>query len=186
MSREVTFRDPEQFMVSKVEPSRRTNIAMGNNMKKPTFKPKLGQIDYTNARWAPVMNCVLKYKNKILVVQRSKELIFYPGYWNGVSGFLDDQKNLNQKVADEVREELSISKTKIKKIHLGEIFDQEEPKYAKTWIVHPVLVEVKTDKVKLDWEARNYKWVTLKEAKRLKLLPGFDEVLKRLSPWIQK
>lgn len=145
------------------------------------FKPKPGQVDFTSARWAPVMNCVLKYKDKLLVVQRSKNLNFYPGYWNGVSGFLDDQRSLREKVADELREELGLSKNNIKQIRLGEIFDQEEPKYKKTWIVHPVAVEVKTDKVKLDWEARNYRWITLKEAQSLKLLPGFDEVLKRLS-----
>lgn len=156
------------------------------SMKKPLFKPKLGQTNYTNARWAPVINCVLKYRNKLLVVQRSKELNFYPGYWNGVSGFLDDRRSLNQKISDELKEELGISKTKIKRIKLGEIFDQEEPKYKKTWVVHPVLVEVETDKVKLDWEAKNYKWLTFQEVKKLKLLPGFDEVLKRLSLWIRK
>ncbi|MDP1688822.1 MAG: NUDIX domain-containing protein [bacterium] len=155
-------------------------------MKRPLFKPKPGQVDYTNVRWAPVINCVLKYRNKILVVQRSKELIFYPGYWNGVSGFLDDQRSLNQKVYDELKEELGIPKAKIKRIRLGEIFDQEEPNYKKTWVVHPVLVEVETDKIKLDWEAKNYKWLTLQEIKKLKLLPGFGGVLKRLSQWIQK
>ena len=155
-------------------------------VEKPKFKPKPGQIDYTNARWAPVMNCVVVYKNKFLVVQRSRKLNFYPGYWNGISGFLDDQKSLTKKVVDELKEELSISKSNIKRIRLGEIFDQEELKYKKTWIVHPVLVEVKTDAVKLDWEARDYKWVTLREVKRLKLLPGFGEVLKRLFPWIQE
>jgi isopentenyldiphosphate isomerase len=155
-------------------------------MKKLIFKPKPGQIDYTKVRWAPVVNCVLKYNNKLLVVQRSKEINFYPSYWNGISGFLDDQRNLNQKVSDELKEELGISKTKVSKIQLGEIFDQEEPKYKKTWIVHPVLVEVKTDKIRLDWEAKNYKWLTFQEVKKLKLLPGFDKVLKHLSPWIQK
>ena len=126
-------------------------------MKKPKFKPKPGQIDYTNVRWAPVINCVLKHNNKFLVVERNKELNFYPGYWNGISGFLDDQRSLHEKIADEIKEELGIPKSKIGRIQLGEIFDQEEPKYKKTWIVHPVLVEVKTDKVTLDWEARNYK-----------------------------
>lgn len=155
-------------------------------MKKYLFKLKAGQVDYTNARWAPVINCVLKYKDKILVVERSKKLNFYPGYWNGISGFLDDQKSLNEKVYDELKEELGFSKTNVKIIKLGEIFDQDEPKYKKTWIIHPVLVEVKTDQIRLDWEARNYKWITFREAKKLKLLPGFDEVLKRLSPWIQK
>ncbi|HTX86457.1 MAG TPA: NUDIX domain-containing protein, partial [Candidatus Nanoarchaeia archaeon] len=116
----------------------------------------------------------------ILVVQRSKELNFYPGYWNGISGFLDDQKSLEEKVTEELREELGLSETKIKKIKLGEIFDQEEPKYKKIWIVHPVLVEVKTDEIKLDWEAKDYKWFSIKEVKKLKLLPGFDRVLKNL------
>ncbi len=155
-------------------------------MKKPTFKPKPGQVDYTNIRWAPVINCVLKYKNKLLVVRRSRDLHFYPGYWNGVSGFLDDKKSLSEKIMAELREELGIPKAKIKSIKLGEIFDQEEPKYKKTWIVHPVLVEVKTDKVRLDWEARSYKWLSLQEVKKLRLLPGFDEVLRRLSRWIKE
>ncbi len=155
-------------------------------MKKRKFKSKTGQVDYTNARWAPVINCVLKYEDKILVVERSKELNFYPGYWNGISGFLDDQRSLNEKVCDELKEELGIPKAKIKKIRQGEIFDQDEPKYKKTWVVHPILVEVKTDKIKLDWEARNYKWIAFDEASKLKLLPGFGEVLKRLSLWIRK
>jgi 8-oxo-dGTP pyrophosphatase MutT (NUDIX family) len=77
-------------------------------MKK--WKPRHGQMDYSKARWAPVINCVLRYKGKILVVQRSESLNFYPGYWNGISGFLDDQKSLKEKVLEELREELGISK----------------------------------------------------------------------------
>jgi len=153
-------------------------------MKKVIFKPKPGQVDFTKARWAPVINCVLKYKDRILVVQRSPELNFYPNYWNGISGFLDDQRSLTEKIEDELREELGIAKKQIKRVRLGEIFDQEEFKYKKTWIVHPVLVEVKTDQVKLDWEARNFKWATLAEVKKLKLLPGFDQVLAKLNNWI--
>ncbi|MFA6145809.1 MAG: NUDIX domain-containing protein [Patescibacteria group bacterium] len=150
------------------------------------FKPKPGQIDYTKARWAPVINCVIKYKNKFLLVQRSEKLNFYPGYWNGISGFLDDNKTLAEKVEEELREELGINKKDILQIRLGEVFDQDEPKYRKTWIVHPVLVKVKIDKIKLDWEARNYKWVDLQEVNKLKLLPGFNMVLEKLSPWLQK
>jgi isopentenyldiphosphate isomerase len=132
------------------------------------------------------MNCVLKYQGKILIVQRSKGLNFYPEYWNGISGFLDDAKSLKQKIQEELKEELGIAKSKIAKIQLGEIFDQEESKYGKTWIVHPVLVEVTTDKLRLDWEAKNYEWVKLCEIKGLKLLPGFLEVLKKLEKWIAK
>jgi len=145
------------------------------------FKPSLGQIDYTHARWAPVINCVVKYGSKILVVRRNPDLNFYPGYWNGISGFLDDQQSLKEKIYSELSEELGLTRSQIVKIKVGEIFDQDDPQYNKTWVVHPVLVEVKTDKVKLDWEASNYKWLTPLEVKKLKLLPNFIEVLNRLN-----
>jgi isopentenyldiphosphate isomerase len=155
-------------------------------MAQPKFKPKPGQVDFTNARWAPVMNCVLKYKNKILIVQRSKDVGFYPGYWNGVSAFLDDEKSLKQKIQEELKEELGMARGNILNFHLGEIYHEEAIKYKKTWIVHPVLVEVTTDKIRLDWEAKSHKWVKLREIKGLKLLPGFLEVLKKLEKWIAR
>lgn len=141
------------------------------------FRPKPGQVDFTNVRWAPVLNCVLKFKDRYLVVERNKKMNLYPGCWNGISGFLDDHKSLKQKVYEELKEEVGISKNKVVSIILGEIFHQEAPKYRKTWTVHPVLINVKTDRIKLDWEARNYKWSTIKEIEKMKLLPGFDKVI---------
>ena len=149
-------------------------------MKKIKFKPKPGQIDYTKARWAPVINCVVYYQGKILLVQRSKNLNFYPNYWNGVSGFLDDKKSLVQKAEEELKEELGIAKKQIKSLTMGEIFHQEAPKYKKTWIVHPILVEMKSDKIKLNWETQDCKWTRLKDAKRMKLMPGFEKVLEKI------
>lgn len=149
-------------------------------MKKSKFVPKSGQVDYSKARWAPTINCIVKYKDKFLIVQRSKELRFYPGLWNGVSGYLDDQRSLKQKVVEELKEELGISKRKITRIRLGKVFDREEPRYKKTWIVHPVLVEVTTDTIKLDWEAQNYAWVDSKTVKKFKLVPGLPKVFEAL------
>lgn len=150
-------------------------------MTKSKWKPKPGQTDFTNIRWAPVINCVVKCGEKILLVQRNKDLNFYPGYWNGISGFLDDNKSLRQKVEEEMREELGLAKKSIKKITLGKIFHQQAPRYKKTWIVHPVLVEVSTDAIKLDWEAQAFKWLTPSLVRKLKLLPGFAGVLNALE-----
>lgn len=150
---------------------------MKDKLKK--FKPKPGQVDFTDVRWAPVINCIVKYRNKILILQRSLSLNFYPGYWNGVSGFLDDHQSLEEKVKAELKEELGLAEKDIKSIRLAEIFDQEELKYKKTWIVHPILVEVKTNKIKLDWEAKNYQWVTFEETRKFNLLSGFDIVLEK-------
>ena len=61
---------------------------------KKIFNPKPGQTDYTNVRWAPAINCVVKHADKILIVKRSLDMKFYPGWWNGLGGFLDDDKSL--------------------------------------------------------------------------------------------
>ncbi|MFC1644637.1 NUDIX domain-containing protein [Patescibacteria group bacterium] len=149
------------------------------------FQPKKGQIDYTNVHWCPVMNCVVMHKDKILIVQRSSAVGFYPEYWNGISGFLDDDRSLEMKVREEIEEELGIDSQKIESIELGEIFHQKSEQYNKTWIVHPVLVEVSTDEVKTDWEAQGYRWISMKEVYDYKLLPGFDKVIKGIKKIIK-
>lgn len=145
------------------------------------FKPRPGQTDFTHIRWAPVINCVLQYKDGYLLVQRSAESNFYPNYWNGISGFLDDGKSWREKALEELHEEAGFESKDIISMKLGGIFDQEEPKYKKTWIVHPVLVKVRTDKLTLDWEAQSYAWVRRADIGQFRLLPGFDIVLEELG-----
>jgi isopentenyldiphosphate isomerase len=148
--------------------------------KAADFKPKPGQIDYTNIQRAPVINCVVRYDGKILIVRRNSKMKFYPDRWNGISGFLDDTKGIREKVKDELKEETGLEEKDIVDIMEGEIFEQNEPKYNKIWIVHPVLVEVKSDKIKLDWEAQDYQWIEPRKADNYELVPGFDKVLKIL------
>ncbi len=153
--------------------------------KEPAFKPKRGQIDYTHARWCPVINCVVQYKNKILIVKRSAGLRLYPNLWNGIGGFLDDKKSLEEKVQEELREELGIASKDISSIRLGEIFDCDDPKYKKTWVIHPVLVKVKKDKIKLDWEAEEYEWIQPARVRNIKFAPGFRTVLEKLKKYFR-
>ncbi len=152
-----------------------------NKMKPPKFKARKGQVDFTNIRWVPVINCVVSHKDTILLVQRNKDMHLYPGYWNGISGFLDDSKSLAEKVCEELQEEIGLDKKEVISIKLGQVFDQDAPKYGKTWIVHPVLVKVSTDKIKLDWEAQNYKWVKVKDIRKIDVLPGFDKIVESFN-----
>lgn len=153
-------------------------------MQKP-FQPKEGQVDYTNIRWTPVMNCVVMHEDKLLIVQRSADLNFYPNYWNGISGFLDDQRGIEEKVREELGEELSLPASAILSIKLVGLFEQDAPEYKKTWIVHPILVEINTDQIHLDWEAQDKRWVTLAEAKSYDLLPGFEQVLQAVEEYLR-
>lgn len=152
------------------------------HMAEPVFVPRKGQVDYTNIRYCPVVNCVLQYDGKVLLVQRNKELQLYPGYWNGISGFLDDAKSVEDKVHEELAEELHLSSESIISMHRGQVVVQEAEEYHKTWIVFPVRVEVNTDQIGLDWEAETHQWMPIAEARKRNLLPGFDQVLATLLP----
>ncbi len=149
-------------------------------MREPKFIPREGQIDYTHIRYAPVINCVLRYGQKILIVQRSAGMRLYPNLWNGISGFLDDDRNIEEKVKEELREELGITEEAIVSMTLGNVFLQDAPQYKKTWIVHPIVVDVSMQAVTLDWEARDFKWIMLEQARNFDLMPGFNLVLERL------
>jgi predicted NUDIX family phosphoesterase len=85
---------------------------------------------------------------------------------------------LREKVIDEITEELGVGEDVISDIVLCGIFDQEEPNYNKTWIVHAVRVELNTNDITIDWEAEDFAWVRMEEVDEYQLLPGFDQVLK--------
>lgn len=144
------------------------------------FKPKRGQVDYTLARWAPVVHCVVTHGGKILIVKRSPALSLYPGKWSGISGFLDDRKSLEDKAMEELREELGFTAKDIVSIRRGEIFDQETAREKKTWIVHPLLVQVNTGTVRLNWEASDYRWIGLNQISQFDFISGFHMVMEKI------
>ena len=146
------------------------------------FHPKPGQIDFTHIKRVPVVNCVLRHEGKFLIVERSAEIRYYPEYWNGISGFLDDGRSIEEKLRAELNEELGLREQDVLSITQGEVFEYNDPRYNKTWIIHPVLVDVRTSEIRLDWEAKDFRWVTLEEAKEYNIVPGFERVLSILFP----
>ena len=145
--------------------------------KEKKFEPKSGQTDYSKRKYAPVVNVVVWHRGKILLVKRNRKMRFYPGYWNGVSGFLDDGKSVRAKAKEELSEELGVKPKDIASMRFGKMLRQPEPRYHKVWVVSPVLVRLRHSRVKLDWEAERCAWVSPSSAYRYKLLPGFKKVL---------
>jgi isopentenyldiphosphate isomerase len=146
-------------------------------MARQKFIPKPGQVDFTNIRRCPVINCVVQFKEKILLVKRSSDMNYYPNVWHGIAGFLDDNLGVENKVREELRGELGLTEKNIVSIKLGDAIEVEAPQYNKTWIINTVLAVVNTDKVQLDWEAQEYIWVKPNEVIRFDLLPGFEKVI---------
>lgn len=148
-------------------------------MAEPKFIPKPGQVDYTNIRYVPVINIIVAHGGKILLVQRDAGMRLYPGYWNGISGFLDDSQDIVAKVHEELREELGLIARHVTDVKQAPMFMQDAPEYHKTWLVVPVLAAVDNNEFQLNWEAQRAQWFTPAQAKQQRLLPGCETVLGR-------
>lgn len=132
-----------------------------------------GRIDYTHADIAPVVTIFVSYQGKVLLLKRSNQVLTYKGKWNTVAGYLDELKPLQEKVFEELSEELGIIKRDIKTIHMGTSYSFTDTNIERTWIVHPVSVEL-THKIKiyLDLEHTEYRWIHPSEIKHYDTVPN--------------
>lgn len=147
--------------------------------KLPKFSD--GRINYSNSKKAPVITVVVKYKDKILLLKRSDNVSTYKGKWQVVAGYLDEIKPLKEKVLEELREEIKVEENIIDKIKIGDYFEFEDLDIGKTWIVNPVLVELKEKpEIKLDREHTDFKWIKPEETKNYDIVPNLDESLRRI------
>lgn len=144
-----------------------------------------GRINYSNSDTAPVIVIFIKYKDKIILLKRSDKVRTYQGKWNTVAGYLDEMKPINEKILQELREELKIKKSNILSIRLGEPYTFKDVKVEvnKTWIVHPILIELKKKpEIKLDWEHIKYQWIKPGGLKNFETVPdlskSFDNLFK--------
>ncbi len=147
--------------------------------KLPKFKD--GRIDYSESDTAPVITVFLKYKDKILLLKRSKNVRAYKNKWSTVVGYLDELKPLKLKALEELQEELGIDKNIILSIKTGESYEFTDGRINKTWIKHPLLVELKEEpKIRLDWEHTEYKWIIPEELEDFDIIPNLKESFKRI------
>ncbi|MFH0890556.1 MAG: NUDIX domain-containing protein [Candidatus Liptonbacteria bacterium] len=146
------------------------------------FKPRPGQTDYTDIREAPVINSLVECAGRMLLVRRSQRLSYYPGYWSGISGFLDDGQSPEEKLKDEIKEELGLSDGDIQSIELGESFRAEDKRYSKDWIVHPLRAVILKKELHLNWEADEFVWILSHDIYNYDLVPGYDHIVRIFHP----
>ena len=141
-----------------------------------------GRIDYSNSNIAPVITVFIKYKDELLLLKRSNKVRAYQGKWNVVAGYLDELKPVRKKALEEIEEELKIPESNILSIYVGESYEFIDTKIKKTWIICPILVELKNKpKIVLDWEHTEYKWIKLKELKIFDIVSNLDKSLENAS-----
>jgi 8-oxo-dGTP pyrophosphatase MutT (NUDIX family) len=136
-----------------------------------------GRIDYTNAEAAPVITVFVKSGNKVLLLKRSGKVGHYKGKWNAIAGYLDEERPAREKVLEELREEAGIPEKQVKSIGFGEPFANKDKAIKRTWLIHPVLVEVRDPSIRLDWEHTDYAWIKPQELTNYDHVPSLEKSL---------
>ena len=127
-----------------------------------------------------VVTNILRYRGKILLLQRSSEVGTYKGKWAGCSGYIEGDEDPDKRAVIEIEEETKLTRDQITLIKKGETVEVFNEEKGITFIIHPYLFELATDQIQIDWEHTNYKWVAPEEIKNFETVPKFEEVYKKV------
>jgi 8-oxo-dGTP pyrophosphatase MutT (NUDIX family) len=140
-----------------------------------------GRINYSKSKECLVLTVFIAYKEKILLLKRSRNVGTYKNKWNTVTGYIDEKKPIIDKIIEELEEEISINKENILSYNIFESFEFEDKKINKKWIIYPSIIELKEKpKIKLDWEHSEYKWIHPRDLLKYDTVPNLDLSLNKI------
>ena len=130
-----------------------------------------------------VVTCILVHDWKILILKRSNLVGTYRGLWGGVAGFVEALEDPYETAIKEIWEEVGIGMNELRLVRKGEPIEftdlYEGRRYE--WVIHPFLFHVDhADKVQIDWEHEEFRWVYPSDLKKYDTVPQLDELVERL------
>jgi len=119
-------------------------------------------------------------KNEVLILKRSKKVRTYRELWSGVSGYVEENEKPYETAIKEIKEETGLKKKdiklikKLKVIKFTDIYRNE--KY--NWELYPfVFLTEKKDKINIDWEHTEYRWIKPSEIENIQTVPHFKDII---------
>ena len=126
-----------------------------------------------------VVTCFLESDGEILILRRSEQVGSYRGRWAGVSGYVETAPD--EQALVEIEEETGLSQGDVELIRKGEPLSAEDKELGVRWIVHPYLFHIRDrDKVRIDWEHKEAKWINPREIVNYQTVPRLRETLARV------
>jgi len=114
--------------------------------------------DAVYLRWA--VHAVRQIRRLYLLVALVTSSLVHPNHWCGISGYLDDDRCVEDKTRQEMFEEAGITADRILIMQRGTVLLQAAQDHGKSWLVVPVLVRVRDRRYRLDWESQVAGWFT--------------------------
>ena len=130
-----------------------------------------------------VVTCLLEDNGKILILKRSLKVRTYKGLWGGVAGYVEEGETPLETAIKEINEEVGLEKEDVKLIRridpvkFTDFYEGE--KY--NWTIFPFLFSVdKKDKIKIDWEHSEFRWIIPLEIVNYDTVPHLKEIVLKI------
>lgn len=135
-----------------------------------------GTVEVPKVKETHVVSCIVRDREKILILKRSAKVGTFRGFWSGVSGYVEDDETPDITSKKELSEEIGYRAEPVRRgdritVRDGDII----------WHVHPYLFEAHDLDVEIDWEHTEYRWVLPCDIKEYETVPGLDRVLRALG-----
>jgi len=121
---------------------------------------------------------IVKNKGKVLILKKSPNDYNYPNMWSFCSGYVKEFESAEDTVLREIKEETGLKARISKK---GKLIIVNDASKGKIWIIMPFLCEAASRNVKLDHENVGFEWISHKDIKKYKTVPGLEKDLKVLG-----
>jgi 8-oxo-dGTP pyrophosphatase MutT (NUDIX family) len=125
---------------------------------------------------------ILNSDGDLLILKRSDKVRTYKGFWGGVAGYIEKNENPIETAYKEIKEEVGLEKEDvqlIKKINPIKIIDfYEEKRY--DWEIYVFIFKtVVKNKIKIDWEHSEYRWINPSKIEKFKTVPYLKDIVEK-------
>jgi 8-oxo-dGTP diphosphatase len=129
-----------------------------------------------------VVTCFLEHDGRVMILRRSGRVGTYRGKWAGVSGYIEEGISASEQAWTEVKEEAGLGGADVEMVQEGQLLEVVDAELGRKWIVHPFRFKVlRPEKIKIDWEHTEAKWISPEEIGRHETVPNLLEAWQRVA-----
>ena len=129
-----------------------------------------------------VVTCFLEHEGKICLLRRSLSVGTCGGAWAGVSGYPEPGNEPLEQAMIEMWEEVRLGGNDVELVKEGKTLTAVDKLLRMKWIIHPFLFRVKEqDKIQVDWEHSELRWVDPEDISMYPTVPRLVEAWQRVS-----
>jgi PncC family amidohydrolase len=137
---------------------------------------RLEKANGTAPREKHVVTCFIENNNKLLILKRSTNVGTFKNHWAVVCGYIE--MDTMKQALTEIEEEIGLSSNEVTFIRRGEPFEIIDESTHEKWVIYSFLFHTDVpEKIRIDWEHTDMKWIDSSELEAYKTVPDLKKAM---------